>query len=316
MKNLLLIAALALSTVSAFAETYTLSIGINDYPTVKDEKGVELDNDLMGCVNDAKAMKDVFINKYGVKEANTRILLDKEATGEKFLDNIKWLFANAKSGDQVVFSYSGHGGQIEDPQAANGSGKTEVIALADDTLVQDSLFNEIADLFRINGINATFIFDSCHSGGMGTRNSGKISIRNRSLGLIKPKEKMLAQMNKVSKGIMQVKPRQATTAKLGETLFLFASEKDKTSSDISGLEGIPAHGLFTMLMLEFIEADKNFSVEDLYGGLEATLKEINSSLMAQGKEEGIDEKEIPQFNQGPNYEGSAARASKPIILPN
>lgn len=317
MKKLLLIAALALSSVAAFAETYTVSIGINDYPTVVDEDGQEIDNDLFGCVNDAKAMKNVFVKNYGVKEANTRIILDKDATGEKFLESIQWLIGKAKVGDQIVFSYSGHGGQLEDPDAPSGEGTTEVIALADDTYVQDTFFKEVAELFRINGVNATFIFDSCHSGGMSRPEDKKIRIRQKSLGIIKPKQKDLEKMANLKKGFLSIRSKQVKTdAKLGETMFLFASEKDKTSSDISGLEGIPAHGLFTMLLLEFIEADKNFSVSDLYSGLESTLKEINASLLAQGKEEGMDEKEIPQFTQGPNYEGSAARASKPIILPN
>ncbi len=316
MKNIFLIAALALSTVSAFAETYTLSIGINDYPMGKDENGVEQDFDLFGCVNDAKAMQDIYVNKFGVKKTNTKMLLDKEASGEKFMEGIKWLVANAKTGDQIVFSYSGHGAQIDDPEAADGSGKTEVIVLADDTLVQDTLFTEIANLFRVNGVNATFIFDSCHSGGMSRDVNGKFKVSNKSMGLIQPKVSTLAKMNNVSKTLMQVKPRQATPGKLGETMFLYASDKDKTSSDISGLEGIPAHGLFTMLLLDFIEENSKVTVQDLFKNIDSTLEEINASLQKQGKEEGLEEKDIPKFDQHPNYEGAAARASKPIILPN
>ena len=316
MKRFLLVAALAITSIAAYAETYTVSIGINDYPTVVTDDGTEIDNDLFGCVNDAKAMKNIFVNKYSVKETNTKIILDKEATGEKFLESIQWLIGKAKVGDQIVFSFSGHGGQVEDPEAADGSGYTEVLALADDTYVQDTFFKEVADLFRINGVNSTFIFDSCHSGGM-SRATDKIRVRNKSLGTIKPKKKDLEKMAQLQKGLVTIKNKQVKSdAKLGETLFLFASEKDKTSSDISGLEGIPAHGLFTLLLLDFIEADKNFSVADLYDGLEATLAEINASLKKQGTEEGMEEKDIPQFNQGPNYEGTATRAAKPIILPN
>ncbi|MFM9872025.1 MAG: caspase family protein [Fimbriimonadaceae bacterium] len=316
MKNLILIAALALSTVSAFAETYTLSIGINDYPTSKDEKGNDVDSDLLGCVNDAKAMQDIYINKFGVKKANTKMLLDKDATGEKFLDGVKWLIANAKVGDQVVFSYSGHGAQLEDPKAADGSGFTEVIVLADETLVQDTLFNEIANFFRINGVNATFIFDSCHSGGMSRDVSGKFKIQNKSLGVVKAKGKMKANMDKVTKGIMQVKPRQATTAKTGEMVFLYASEKNKTSSDISGLEGIPAHGLFTMLLMDLLDSDKSMPIKSVYDLIDEILDEINSKFMKDGKEAKMEESKIPQFTQSPNFEASAARSALPIILPN
>jgi hypothetical protein len=320
MKNLLIIAALALSTVSAFAETYTVSIGINDYPTAKDEKGNDVDNDLSGCVNDAKAMKSIFTQKFGVKEANTRLLLDKNATAENFLDNVKWLIATAKAGDQVVFSYSGHGGQIEDPDSGEADGLTEVIVLADGTLVQDDLFNEISTLFTINGINCTFVFDSCFSGGMSRDTNGKIKVTNKSLGVIEQKKsKLLANIAKtpsLANALRSAKPKQVAGQKKGDSLFLYASKENKTSSDISGIEGIEAHGLFTLLFMEIIEDDKDIVVKDIYEMMDATLSDINASLREQGKKEGLEEDKIMQFDQGPNFEASAARAAKPIILSN
>lgn len=316
MKKLILTALLAVAAMTAFAETFTLSIGINDYPTYKDANGEEVDNDLAGCVNDANSMRDLFVANYGVKSTNTKMLLDKQATGDNFLGGIKWLFANAKSGDQVVITYSGHGAQLEDPKAADGSGFTEVIVLADDTLVQDTFFTEVANLLRVNGINATFIFDSCHAGGMDRAGGSIFKIRTRSMGRIQAKGKMKTNTDNLAKNLMTVKPRQtAGSTKLGETVFLFASDKDKTSSDISGLEGIPAHGLFTILLLEALDGNKQTSVIDIFSGIDASLKEINEALMKQGKEAKMPESEIPQFNQHPNFVGSASRAGKPILLP-
>lgn len=320
MKKLLLIAALAFSAVSAFAETYSVSIGINDYPTAKDENGEEVDNDLLGCVNDAKSMKSLFVDKFGVKESNTRLLLDKNATGEKFLDSVKWLIATAKAGDQIVFSYSGHGGQIEDPGNGEDDNKTEVIVLTDGTLVQDDLFNEISTLFTINGINCTFVFDSCFSGGMSRTVDKMLKVKDKNLGVIKQsKSKLLANVAKtpaLANAVKNSRLKQVAAPKKGESLFLFASQEKNPSSDISGLEGIDPHGLFTLLFLEIMNEDKGMVVKDIYEMMSATLSDINAGLKEQGKKEGMEEKDIPQFEQGPFFESSAARAAKPIILPN
>jgi len=307
MKKLLTIAALCLVSVAAYAETYTLSIGINDYPMGKDEAGKEADYDLFGCVNDAKAMRGFFLEKYSVKEKNSRILLDKDANADKFLDSVRWLISTAKPGDQVVLSYSGHGAQVEDPETDETDGKTECIVLADDMLVPDDLIAEIANTLRLNGVNATFIFDSCFSGGMSRDVDGKIKVANRSMGLIKPKS--LLAMTKVEKGFMSIKNRQSTpTARpAAETLFLFASKEDKPSKDISGLKDIPAHGLFTLLLMDMINHDMSAPIKSIYEYMDEALAEINTAM----KEAGSDK----VFDQGPNFEASAARAAKPIILP-
>lgn len=303
MKKLLSLVALCLVSVAAYAETYTLSIGINDYPVGAEGE----DFDLFGCVNDAKVMRGFFINKYNVKEKNTRILLDKEANADKFLDSVRWLISTAKPGDQVVLSYSGHGAQVDDPETDEEDGKTECIVLADDTLVPDDLINEIANTLRINGVNTTFIFDSCFSGGMSRNVDGKLKISNRSMGVIKPKNKMA--LNKVSDGFTMIKNRQAKSVGQvkAESLFLFASKESMPSKDIQGLEGIEPHGLFTLLLMDMINEDKNAPIKSIYEYMDEALAEINAAMKEAGSE--------MVFDQGPNFEASAERAARPIILP-
>ncbi|MBX3115176.1 MAG: caspase family protein [Fimbriimonadaceae bacterium] len=306
MKKLLTIAALCLVSVAAYAETYALSMGINDYLPGKDESGKEVDFDLKGCVNDAKVMRGFFIDKYGVKASNARMLLDKDANADKFLDAVRWLISTAKPGDQVVFSYSGHGGQVEDEDEEDGI--EEVIVLADDMLVPGDLFNEIANTLKLNGVNCTFIFDSCFSGGMSRNIDGKVRISNKSMGMLKPKSATAA--TKVKNGFMQIKSRQMApgTKTKAESVFLFASKEDKPSKDISGLEGIEAHGLFTLLLMDMINEDKNAPIKSIYEYMDEALKEINQSFKDNGME--------TQFDQGPNFEASSGdRANKPIILP-
>lgn len=299
-KTALVCLALA-GAMMAHAETYALCIGINDYPTIKDSDGKEVDQDLKGAVNDATAYRDLFTKSYGVK--NARLITDKDATVEKFIDGMKWLITSAKPGDQVLFVYSGHGAQVEDKSEPDGF--EEVLVLADMQLVPGDLFNEFSKMLTVNGVNCTFIFDSCFSGGMSRDIDGKISVTNKTLGVVKPKSRNAVGAIR-TKGL-SIKPKQAAKpAETGQSLFLFASKESKPSSDISGIEGVPAHGLFTLILLGALEEDPKTSVREIFGFVNTFLDDINKKL----KEQGADK----SFDQGPEFETSSARSGLPIVL--
>lgn len=298
-----LLSAIALSTLAtvSIAETYALSIGINDYPESKDAQGQVVDSDLKGCVNDAKALQNLFVTKFGVKSENTRIITDKKVTFEAFLDNMKWLLSSAKAGDQVVFTYSGHGGQVKD--ATEPDGFEEVLVLADENLIPGDLFGEIAKLLSVNGIHSTFIFDSCFSGGMSRNVDGKISVRNKSLGEVRARRS--ATLDSLQKSGVKLTPRQAGGT-AATSAFLFASQEDKTSSDISGLEGIDPHGIFTLLLLAVLEDNPKTPVAEMYDSINAVLDSLNESFKKQGSD--------MKFEQNPKFETTGDRASLPILL--
>lgn len=292
--KLTFVASLALVTAIASAETYALCVGINDYPGEK--------NDLKGCVNDAKAYRDVFSAKYGVKPANIKLLLDKDVTLEKLLAEMKWLVGSAKPGDQIVFTYSGHGGQVADKSEADGF--EEVISLADENMIPGDLFGELAGLLDKAGINSTFIFDSCFSGGVSRDVSGRFTRIDRSLGVVTPKNaKALLDSGMKMKTI---KPRQMQAPQAGSHAFLFASQENKPSKDVSGLEGVPAHGLFTLLMVGAMNEAPSASIKDLYGIVNDILTDVNKKFKEQGSDF--------QFDQGPNFETTPDRANLPVIL--
>ena len=79
-----------------------LCIGINNYPGV--------DSDLSGCVADAVDWSDLLKSKGFV----TKTILDKQATGETIVSNLKHLVTQAIPGDTLVIQYSGHGTQVPD----------------------------------------------------------------------------------------------------------------------------------------------------------------------------------------------------------
>lgn len=79
------------------AHKYVYIIGISDY------EGTE--NDLQFCDDDAIAMKAWFQSQ----GFTVRMDVDGAATGNNIIAGLQWLIDNAEPGDEVAFSYSGHG---------------------------------------------------------------------------------------------------------------------------------------------------------------------------------------------------------------
>ncbi len=295
---------LALVASAVHAETYAVCVGINDYPEKAQVTGVQGDPDLKGAVNDATAMRDILTGKFGVKSTNVQLLTDQAASSKGFLAALTKVLDTVKPGDQFVFTFSGHGGQVEDKSEPDG--KEEVIVLADDIVVPGDLFNELAKMFTLNGVNCTFIFDSCFSGGMSRDVDGKISTRTKSLGTLKPKSAArTADVFSKSKNkgwLLKPKSQEPTAT----SAFLFAGKEDKPTLDISGIPDVPAHGLFTMLLVDCLNYDSKMAIKDIYIEMNLFLDELNKKMAA----EGVDKK----FDQSPTFESVADRAAKPILL--
>ena len=132
---------------------YALTVGINRYGH---------GNDLSGCTNDAEDWTAALTARgYTVTK-----MLDATATGENITTGIAELVANAKRGDSVVITYSGHGTWVPDTSGDEPDGRDEAICpvdLWDHGVITDDTLH---DLFSAHepGVRAVFISDSCHSG--------------------------------------------------------------------------------------------------------------------------------------------------------
>lgn len=129
-------------------------IGINDYP------GTE--SDLLGCVNDANDWEaELLSRKFTVTK-----LLDKDATKSQILSSIAEVVKKAKSGDTVLFTYSGHGSWQPDEDGDEEDGRDEGWCPHDVKTNGLLLDDELFDLFGQSkvGVKLVMISDSCHSG--------------------------------------------------------------------------------------------------------------------------------------------------------
>ena len=127
-----------------------LCVGINDYPR----------NKLNGCVNDAKEWANLLKTTYGFTDV--KILLDRVATAKNVKDILSAMVNGSKSGDILVFTYSGHGTNTPDRNGDEQDGRDEALCCYDKLLIDDELREIISK--KPAGVSLSIISDSCFSG--------------------------------------------------------------------------------------------------------------------------------------------------------
>ena len=148
---------------------WALVVGVSDYIHLEPGEG----GDLIGPEHDARRMRDVLVMRHDFPEENVRVLLNHDATKSAIREGISgWLVENARPGDVVVISWSGHGSQMWDEDGDEDDGLDETLAPADvlpgDTRndISDDEFNEW--LGELPTDNVIVFLDNCNSG-TGTR---------------------------------------------------------------------------------------------------------------------------------------------------
>jgi len=132
---------------------YALCIGINNYPGTQ--------NDLSGCVNDAKD----WASELKGRGFEVEQLLDAQATKAAMVEGMRAVIGKAKYGDAVVITYSGHGTWEVDENGDEPDKRDEALCpydLASGPLIDDDLYEIFGD--RERGVRLLVVADSCHSG--------------------------------------------------------------------------------------------------------------------------------------------------------
>jgi hypothetical protein len=137
-----------------------LLVGINKYKLPG--------SDLQGCVNDVTNMRHMLLTYFGFTVEQVRVVTDERATKANIMKRLEWLVKGAKSGDRLVFHYSGHGSQIRDREGDELKDKLDEILCPHD-MDWDGTYIVDDDLGRIfsqvpKGVNLEVFLDSCHSG--------------------------------------------------------------------------------------------------------------------------------------------------------
>ncbi|MBK7223377.1 MAG: S8 family serine peptidase [Saprospiraceae bacterium] len=147
------------------------SIYKGDYPT------------LYGCKKDLTLFKSLTEDKY-----EQIIFEDKNAIRSNVLSALEKAVERLRDGDELVFTFSGHGGTYNDNGSDEIDGKDECLVLHDGLWMDD----EIYDLHQrfADGVKIFWYTDSCHSGtstrGIGLERSLRTKRANTQFRAMKP----------------------------------------------------------------------------------------------------------------------------------
>jgi len=137
------------------ATGYAIAIGLN---SVDPAHYGGWSGELSGCEPDARDMQTI-AQSQGL---NVEMLLTAQATCDAVLSKLDDLAKQLKSGDLLVVSYSGHGGQAPDLNGDETDGLDETWCLYDGQILDDELYG--AWMKFQPGVRILAFSDSCHSG--------------------------------------------------------------------------------------------------------------------------------------------------------
>jgi len=222
---------------------------------------------LDGASNDARAMKEILIERFGFDESNIIVLpgSDREASADNILQLLQsHLIDAAQPGDVSLFYYAGHGSRIRNRAAKNEntSGIDSTIVPADALLgVPDVRSKELARIYAQapkKGITLTVIQDSCYSGGM-------------SRGIA-------ARKIRAAPGDDEISVDETLTGPLPEdqgVLVISASQDYEPAAEMLDSDLNGPHGVFTWALLHVLGASSpNDSVDRIFQRTRALMQSV------------------------------------------
>jgi hypothetical protein len=135
---------------------YALTIGLN---SVDPTHYQGWSGPLMACEADANDMAAIALDR-GYRTVRT--LLTREATRAAVSAELAHAAATLQSGDTMLLSYSGHGGQLPDLDGEEDDGMDETWCLFDGEFVDDEIYDALGAFAP--GVRILVLSDSCHSG--------------------------------------------------------------------------------------------------------------------------------------------------------
>jgi uncharacterized caspase-like protein len=151
---------------------HALVVGINQYKYAGQQvlNNNDVLNNIQGAVNDALLLRDA-LRRIPVQLKDKWVLLDANATRANFLRAWQDIVKQAKPGDTLIITFSGHGGQIPDAEPFDEKDSKDEFLMFHDFKPQKMVGritdDEINGLFlQTSAYKILFVADISHSSGM------------------------------------------------------------------------------------------------------------------------------------------------------
>ncbi|XP_057520000.1 metacaspase-1-like [Amaranthus tricolor] len=227
--------------------------------------------ELKGCINDAKCMKFLLVNRFKFPEDEIFMLTEEERNPYKIptIENIRigmaWLVAGCRPGDSLVFHYSGHGSQQRNYNGDEVDGFDETLCPLDfETrgMIVDDEINETIVRPLSRGAKLHAIIDACHSGTM----------------LDLP---FLCRMNGSGQYVWEDhRPRSGRWKGTngGEVISFSGCDDNQTSADTSALSKVTSTGAMTYCFIQAIERGQASTYGSLLNAMRASIRNTSSAV--------------------------------------
>ncbi|KAL0298288.1 UNVERIFIED_CONTAM: Metacaspase-1 [Sesamum radiatum] len=232
-------------------------------------------HELKGCINDAKCMKYMLINRFKFPESSILMLTEEETDPYRIptKHNIRmamfWLVQGCQAGDSLVFHYSGHGSQQRDYTGDEVDGFDETLCPLDFETQGMIVDNEInATLVRPlpPGVKLHAIIDACHSGTV----------------LDLP---YLCRMDRTGRYAWEDhRPRTGTWKGTsgGEAISFSGCDDDQTSADTAALSKVTSTGAMTFAFIQAIEKGQATTYGSMLTAMRSTIRRTDEDLGGSG----------------------------------
>ena len=295
-----------------YSESWALVIGINKYQNV---------DPLNYAVNDAIAVKEMLVNKYGFKETNIKLITDEEATKDNILKGFSDILTQAKEKDRVVVFYAGHGETYKLPSGGDMGYLIPVDGNLDNLYLSSIPMKSVYDIAEMSyAKHILYLVDACYGGlTLNTRGLKKDTTPEYIMKMTRERGRQVITAGGKDEQVIE-KPEWGHSAftrnlikGLGEG---FADENDDgiiTADELGGfiknrvvvdVDGAhtPQKGRIGSDMGEFVFisetldeqiADNTPSSEQL-SDLEMELAEIKKLLLLQAQGRGVQDVDLPE----------------------
>lgn len=232
-------------------------------------------HELKGCINDAKCMKYLLINKFHFPESSIIMLTEEQTdpykipTKQNMRMALFWLVQGCQPGDSLVFHYSGHGSRQRNYNGDEVDGYDETLCPLDfetqGMIVDDEINATIVKPLPL-GVKLHAIIDACHSGTV--LDLPFLCRMSRSGQYVWEDHRPRSGMWKGSNG--------------GEVISISGCDDDQTSADTSALSKITSTGAMTFCFIEAIEHGNASTYGSLLSSMRNAIRNARTSTGGGG----------------------------------
>ncbi|XP_058104124.1 metacaspase-1 isoform X1 [Magnolia sinica] len=228
-------------------------------------------HELKGCINDAKCMRYLLVNRFKFPESSIIMLTEEETDPYKIptKNNLRmalfWLTQGCQPGDSLVFHYSGHGSRQLNRNGDEADGYDETLCPLDfetQGMIVDDEINATLVRPLPRGAKLHAIVDACHSGTV--LDLPFLCRMNRSGQYIWEDHRPRSGMWKGTNG--------------GEAISFSGCDDDQTSADTSALSRITSTGAMTFCFIQAIERGHGATYGSILNSMRTTIRNTGNDM--------------------------------------